>query len=137
MAGVPYLPAEQLVQLLRSDATLLVVDVRDADRAGGHIKGSKNVTAANLKSNVQRYVQEWRHFDKIVFHCMFSQVRGPSCALAFQRAAQATQPTDNSSSPQVYILQDGFIGFSKLHTSNTDLFEDFDTNTYGPGSVYD
>lgn len=94
--------ALELAQLLRSDATrdgVVVVDVRDLDRAGGHIRGSVNIHADDFVRNASKHSAEWKG-KKVVFHCMYSQQRGPRCARAFAQVA--------SPETQVFVLVGGF-----------------------------
>ena len=63
---------------------MLVVDVRDYDYTGGHIKGAVNITADEFSQDedVDALVQKVRAggHERVVFHCMLSQQRGPFCA---------------------------------------------------------
>lgn len=100
----------ELAQLIRAGASdVKVVDVRDIDRAGGHIKGSINIHAADFLEDTERYASEWSAGTRIVFHCMYSQVRGPECARALARANKALK-LENP--PVPYILVGGFRGMA-------------------------
>ncbi len=61
---------------------------------------------------------------QVVLHCMFSQQRGPRCALELARRLETT---DLSPSPQVYVLRGGFTGFVRHYKNETDLVEGFDS----------
>jgi Cdc25 family phosphatase len=84
-----------------------IVDVRDEDFAGGHIPGAHNVpseawerdaegtAAAVLAAHGQRRA--------VVFHCMQSRVRGPSCAARFSEYLEQ-QAVPGDKRPEVYVI---------------------------------
>lgn len=53
----------------------LVIDVRDGDRAGGHIAGSINEPSAKFLSGVDQLVSKAKDVPLVVFHCALSQIR--------------------------------------------------------------
>ena len=117
--------AFDLAVLLRDPETqpkVHVVDVRDSDRAGGHIKGSHHLPSESFLSNIDEYAVKWPKDSKIVFHCMMSQIRGPRCARAFARACKQHRGDD---APTVYILDQGFRYIAANHGSFSDIVEDF------------
>ncbi|EEQ45398.1 conserved hypothetical protein [Candida albicans WO-1] len=64
-----------------------VVDVRDSDFVGGHIKGCYHYPAANFHYTLNELYQKiyQNKIQDIVFYCALSQVRGPSSTLKFLR----------------------------------------------------
>ncbi len=95
----------ELAKLLREGAKdVIVVDVRDLDRAGGHVKGSVNIRAAEFQANAKKYAAEWTG-RKVVFYCMYSQIRGPTSAAAL---AQACIDLKLENPPVAYVLRGGF-----------------------------
>lgn len=60
---------------LTSGKDFLVVDVRDQDRAGGHIVGSVNKPSVEFQTSVDKLVKDTKEIPLIVFHCALSQVR--------------------------------------------------------------
>jgi len=94
-------------------AKVVVVDVRDSDHLGGHIKGSIWVPTAELDARIPELMRMHQDKDTIVFHCMLSQQRGPVSAIKFARAleaaankGQAQQTT--AQRPAVCVLEGGF-----------------------------
>lgn len=91
----------ELASLLRDPTTAsqtAVIDVRDSDHLGGHIRGSSWVPTSELEARIPELIRLHRDKHQVVFHCMLSQQRGPSSALKFTRAlarasASATEPT--------------------------------------------
>lgn len=62
----------------------MVLDVRDYDFAGGHIKGCINQPAADFEddTDVDKFIDQQLTPDvkTVIVHCALSQVRGPYCA---------------------------------------------------------
>ncbi|GIQ80835.1 hypothetical protein KIPB_004572 [Kipferlia bialata] len=83
---VTYITASQLSGWLRDASTRAschVVDVRQEDREAGWIKGSENVPIDRLDEQLEWLLGQNRQKSAIVFHCMYSQVRGPKAAMRF------------------------------------------------------
>jgi rhodanese-related sulfurtransferase len=60
---------------------MAVVDVRDDDYEGGHIKGCVHSPSASLLSGgVDQLREKLKDTPVVVFHCALSQVRGPKAA---------------------------------------------------------
>lgn len=66
-------------------ANIAVVDVRDSDHIGGHIRGSTWVPSSTLDYKIPELLRTLRDKDTVVFHCALSQQRGPSAALRYLR----------------------------------------------------
>lgn len=141
--NVSYIRPSALATLLRMqhdlpvvDRRIAVVDVRDDDHVGGHIAQSLHIPAATFMSNVDSYAREISQSnDVVVFHCAFSQVRGPKCARMFAQALarnseQLTSDTGSSRNPEVKVLEGGFAEFAKLYDQHSNLFTDFDRQFY-------
>ncbi len=78
---------EQLSSLLLSpDASkVAVIDVRDDDHVGGHIKSSTHVPSSSLDHRIPEIVRTMAGKEIVVFHCALSQQRGPAAALRYMR----------------------------------------------------
>jgi len=116
-----------------STSRVLVVDVRDEDRYGGHIAGSLHVPSSEFFERTQDIIQHieaaskegGQPVDKIVFHCMMSQQRGPKCArimaeaVAASSSSHSSSPSSTSSSsfPSIHILEGGFSGWVRYLNS--------------------
>ncbi|KAL8849678.1 MAG: hypothetical protein Q9221_005368 [Calogaya cf. arnoldii] len=80
------MPATALSALLLSPTTsakIAVIDVRDSDHAGGHIRSSIHVPSATLDYRLPELVRTLKGKEKVVFHCALSQQRGPGAALRY------------------------------------------------------
>lgn len=84
-----YISRETLSSKFTADQGLpsntAVVDVRDSDHIGGHIRGSTWVPSSQLDYKTPELVRELRDKEVVVFHCALSQQRGPSAALRYLR----------------------------------------------------
>lgn len=126
-----YITAEELAESLRGGReNVIVVDARDEDRAGGHIKGSVHTGSAEMMGNTRHYAQLWATADKVVFHCMMSQVRGPKCARLFTDALAHVVPKGETK-PAVFVLEGGFQQFARGRAQFMDLIEGWDVKYYG------
>lgn len=72
--------------LLKDPSSVAVIDVRDSDHIGGHIKSSTWVPMNELDARIPELLRVHGDKEKMVFHCMLSQQRGPSAALKVARA---------------------------------------------------
>lgn len=85
-----YVEAAALAETLRSGSTadVVVVDVRsDGEFTEGHITGAVNVPSERFTDadSLDKVATELSADSSktIIFHCMKSQVRGPTCARQF------------------------------------------------------
>jgi len=88
IATLPRVSASTLRGLLSSPASsssLAIVDVRDADHVGGHIKSSIHSPSTTLDYKVPELVRTLKDKRTVIFHCMLSQQRGPAAALRYAR----------------------------------------------------
>merc|ERR1711916_351159 len=85
--------AKELTTLLRNQVAkhspLLVIDVRDDYHHGGHFIASRNIPSASFDAQLPFLVQELQgnpDVTMVIFHCFYSQVRGPAAARRFHDA---------------------------------------------------
>lgn len=106
--------ATQLAEMLRSPSAPrpLIIDVRDSDFAGGHIRSAVNLPEDNFISDddVDAIVTKYKDEEMIVFHCMLSQVRGPSCARRFLNRMIVVL-ADQEKKLDVRVLTGGYQNF--------------------------
>jgi M-phase inducer tyrosine phosphatase len=118
---VPFISGDTMNRLLTGgygDAFkhTFVVDCRFAyEFCGGHIAGAINVTdPAMLK---EQFFSRILPNAAIVFHCEFSQSRGPEMASVFRRIDRKLNESSYPKLhyPHVYVLQRGFSDFSRAY----------------------
>eukprot|EP00747_Dinoflagellata_sp_TGD_P104334 gnl/TRDRNA2_/TRDRNA2_169223_c1_seq8.p1 gnl/TRDRNA2_/TRDRNA2_169223_c1~~gnl/TRDRNA2_/TRDRNA2_169223_c1_seq8.p1 ORF type:complete len:529 (+),score=96.38 gnl/TRDRNA2_/TRDRNA2_169223_c1_seq8:109-1695(+) len=110
-----YITREELAQCFRQP-NVQVIDVRNLDFFMGHIPGARHVPHMNFDKMLRPLAREFAHSGKtVVFHCMNSQHRGPSCA---QRLQSYLDMFFYQPACQVKVLRGGFQnwqrGFARL-----------------------
>ena len=110
-------------------AKFAVVDVRDSDYAGGHIKGCYHYPAnefASLLPDLRMKLEE-NKIENVVFHCALSQARGPKAALLFLRTAEDAPPKTGleSRNVNVYVMEGGFTSWARKYGEDSLVTEGF------------
>ena len=105
-----YIEPTELIKIIE---TVLIVDVRDDDYIAGHILNSVNIRSREfiqlVESNSSELLELFNKYKTLVFHCAYSQVRGPKCAnYAFQMLKR-----NNKSFVEVKVLKGGYIEFCR------------------------
>jgi hypothetical protein len=116
------LQPSELAMVLRDEspsaaAKPLIIDVRGEDFEGGHIRSAVNVPEDDFEDDddVDALVTKYKDQERIVFHCMMSQVRGPKCARRFlSRMAVVLDGQEHQ--PRVEVLTGGFQLFERVRT---------------------
>lgn len=144
LSAPSYISPKDLAQVLRSPALVagkdyLIIDVRQADYAGGHIKGCRNIPIEKFLDDMDHHIDTLHQIPTLYFHCMLSQVRGPKAAQRYYGALLHMQSPSaahvskesirNATGQTIKIIQGGIAHFSKQYP---DLMEDFD-----PDLLYD
>jgi Cdc25 family phosphatase len=123
-----FISADELVGLLtKSENHVLVIDVREQDREGGHIRKSVNCPAFAFGDHTCRDILQLAKIQSkkyIVFHCAYSQQRGPTCARYFMNYCKAHQELTDGSI-DCFILERGMNGF-KAQYRGTEWIEGCD-----------
>lgn len=87
---ISYIQPSELERLISDEAErskIVIIDVRDDDFIGGHIKGAVNAPTHNFDNDqyIDKLIKNVSSAKTIVFHCYKSQQRGPFCAKQFTR----------------------------------------------------
>ena len=116
MSSPSYMTKETLAELLgaRSASSVAIIDVRDEDHVGGHIKGSQHVPSTTLDYNMPELVRTLKDKEKVVFHCLLSQQRGPSAARAYCRERDRLADSEGNKQ-EVFVLEGGFGQWQKKY----------------------
>ena len=138
LSDLIYLTPQDLASCLSSPTTAsktTVIDVRDDDHIGGHIKGSLWVPVQQLDARIPELIRLTKDKEKVVFHCMLSQQRGPSSALKFLRRLRLKQEKEGKESeeykgqsegnegPTVAVLNGGFGAWQARYGEDEKLTE--------------
>lgn len=104
----------------------LTVDVRDEDVAGGMIHCAVNEPSETFNQRLPALIDEWTGIKNIVFHCMYSQIRGPKAARRYMRAVNGKNPDQ-----KVHVLVGGFRGWYNVYGHGMpDLIKDYDAKYF-------
>lgn len=114
MATLKRMSREELSALLLSpDASkVAVIDVRDDDYVGGHIKSSTHIPSSSLDHRVPNIVRTMAGKEVVVFHCALSQQRGPAAALRYVRERERKMKDgkmDKETGPPGIGIKDGCV----------------------------
>jgi rhodanese-related sulfurtransferase len=102
---------------------LVVVDVRDDDYAGGHVRGGVRAPSSSLDHALPELARRLRGARAVVFHCALSQQRGPAAALRYARerarmgldrggeaaAAGDAKGEEEGEKQEIFVLEGGFV----------------------------
>ncbi|KAK3192114.1 Cdc25 phosphatase Ibp1 [Lecanicillium sp. MT-2017a] len=100
--------SEKLIAGLdESNPSVAVVDVRDDDYIGGHIKGCIHIPSQQLDAMMPTLIRRLQDKKTVVFHCALSQQRGPSAALRYLREGNPPE------GQEVVVLDRGFSGWQE------------------------
>lgn len=150
ISSLKYIKPADLAASLRADQSrskVAIVDVRDNDHVGGSIKGSQWVPINQLDARMPELLRVNSDKDRVVFHCMLSQQRGPKAALAYARAKASQKekhankedtpdqvPADtkassagpgNVSEQEVCVLEGGFRAWQAYYGEDKNMTEGY------------
>ncbi|KAA8901791.1 Rhodanese-like domain-containing protein [Sphaerosporella brunnea] len=126
---------ERLSTLLLTQPTeqkVAVVDVRDSDHIGGHIKSSRHVPSGTLNYSLPELVRTLKQTEKVVFHCVHSQERGPNAAQKYIRERERTLG-DAVKHQEIYVLDGGFAKWQEKFGEDERLTENYDKQLWAEG----
>ncbi|KAI9748631.1 MAG: hypothetical protein M4579_007162 [Chaenotheca gracillima] len=108
--------------------SLTIIDVRDDDHVGGHIRSSRHVPSTTLSYRLPELVRTLADQDIVVFHCSLSQQRGPGAGLGYLREKERLKPTAGKESTagkeqEVYVLDGGFTKWQEKYGPDERLTE--------------
>jgi Cdc25 family phosphatase len=122
LQDLEYIQPLDLAARLQNDTDdTVVVDCRDDDFEGGHIKGCTHASSESLEDDAVlcNLVKIIRGHARVVVHCMKSQQRGPMVAfrlinrLAIILEEEQEQRTTSTNKPSILVLRGGYEGFVK------------------------
>lgn len=108
-----FITSGDLTELIKQKETsnnqLKLVDVRDVDFKGGHIKGAVNITIDNFESEIflNDFLEECKeeNINNIVYYCQYGQVRSVK---AYDRTKKYIDDNKCNIGANIYVLQGGF-----------------------------
>lgn len=119
------------------NGSLAIVDVRDSDYIGGHIRGCINVPSPSLDWKMPELVRQLKDKEIVVFHCALSQQRGPSAALSYLGEKERVSPVkkdkaseEQEQKQQVYVLEGGFVKWQEKYGEDERLTEGYEKDIW-------
>jgi Cdc25 family phosphatase len=167
LADLQYIDRDTLASKFKETQALpantAVVDVRDSDHIGGHIKGSTWIPSSQLDYKTPELVRTLRDKEVVVFHCALSQQRGPSAALRYLREKERLDPGakleskgevkeegvaaqekneesgkeaegEGKAAQRVYVLRGGFTEWQEKYGEDSKLTEGYQKDIWEFGS---
>ncbi|KAI1635036.1 Rhodanese-like protein [Biscogniauxia mediterranea] len=143
VSSIERITAARLADLLLAakpapDPGIAVVDVRDDDFIGGHIKSCLHFPTRSLDATMPTLLRKLADKHTVVFHCALSQQRGPAAALRYLRHREAAAGTSGGSEEKkeeggkeekqkqkVYVLDRGFVGWQEQYGLDERLTEGY------------
>lgn len=118
-----------------SPGKFAVVDVRDSDYVGGHIKGSYHYPSGNFLETLPELRQKLIDdgIQDVVFHCALSQARGPSATLKFLGSLeQVKDPKQIEFFNQlsVWVLKGGFTAWQREYGADETVTEGYEKDIW-------
>ncbi|KAJ6256342.1 hypothetical protein Dda_8840 [Drechslerella dactyloides] len=128
-----------------------VVDVRDTDHIGGHIRSSIHSPSSVFTVTLDTLLHTLKPYDAVIFHCALSQQRGPSAAIKYLRAKRALEQQRRLASSdeeeellygsvkggkdaqEVYVLDGGFVRWQEKYGEDERLTESYDKELWSMG----
>jgi Cdc25 family phosphatase len=144
MPKVEYLSRAELAEIIKlGKECISIIDVRDEDFVGGHIKGAINSPSEDLEDDDELEAlvgkvclgKRRNKCSKVVFHCMKSQERGPTCARRFANKLsllmdEETEENSDNKLPTIFVLQGGFEEFAAAYSNDIALCDDINTTKW-------
>ncbi|KAI0095778.1 Rhodanese-like protein [Nemania sp. FL0031] len=117
------------------EGNIAIVDVRDDDHIGGHIRSSLHFPSRSLDATMPTLLRKLADKEVVVFHCALSQQRGPGAALRYLREKEAMRALSGGEatgaeesqkkSQKVYVLDRGFVGWQEVYGLDERLTEGY------------
>ncbi|GAO18950.1 uncharacterized protein UV8b_05003 [Ustilaginoidea virens] len=129
--------SEKILQEMGSpNPSYAIIDVRDDDYIGGHIKGCTNIPSIQLDAMMPTLVRKLKDTKTVVFHCALSQQRGPSAALKYAREREALlkrlgEDGRSNVDQEVVVLDKGFVGWQDVYGEDERLTEGYVKDVWG------
>ncbi|KAJ9664556.1 Cdc25 phosphatase Ibp1 [Neophaeococcomyces mojaviensis] len=114
-------------------STTAVIDVRDNDYIGGHIKGSQHVPINQFDARLPELLRVNKDKQRVVFHCMLSQQRGPKAALTYARAKQSAAEKEMKEKLEKEVAEE--VEAKDEEKEKRDGWEDVDVSDRAAGRI--
>eukprot|EP00761_Pharyngomonas_kirbyi_P013347 gb/GECH01013375.1/.p1 GENE.gb/GECH01013375.1/~~gb/GECH01013375.1/.p1 ORF type:complete len:160 (+),score=44.38 gb/GECH01013375.1/:1-480(+) len=128
--------ADTLIQGLENNPDeWLIIDVRDVDFDGGHIPSCLHIPFSEFEQHLNEVLEQCQERKHVVFYCMYSQQRGPSCA-SILASKLADTPLPNNSTLEINVLNGGFHEWCKRFKDDPHLVEGYAPEFWDENGVH-
>ncbi|KAH8729108.1 Rhodanese-like domain-containing protein [Phaeosphaeriaceae sp. PMI808] len=152
ISDLTFISREDLAQELQATdtpSTLAIIDVRDSDHVGGHIRGSTWVPSNELDYKMPELLRTLKGKETVVFHCALSQQRGPNAALRYAREKARVEEgegkegekeeekegeTKKKPKQKVVVLSGGFTEWQEKYGADKGLTEGWEKSIWEWGT---
>ncbi|KAJ5666142.1 uncharacterized protein N7477_008590 [Penicillium maclennaniae] len=136
IATLSQISRDTLAALLSAETPankLAIIDVRDSDHIGGHIRSSTWVPSSSLDVRMPELIRTLKDTEKVVFHCALSQQRGPSAALRYAREREQVYGPEEFKRQEIFVLEGGFVKWQEKYGPDQKLTEAFAADIWQEG----
>lgn len=136
ISSLTQISREGLAELLLTSPqpNIAIIDVRDVDHVGGHIKGSTWVPNNTLEFMMPELLRTLKDKDKVIFHCALSQQRGPSAALKYAREREELAGKllgdSEKKDQEICVLVGGFNMWQAKYGEDKRLTEEYEKDIW-------
>lgn len=122
--------------LPNGEGKFAVIDVRESDYVGGHIRGCYHYPAGQFADTLPNLRERLfnNKINDVVFHCALSQARGPSSSLKFLRSLnEVDDPSQIEffNNINVWVLFGGFNRWQAEFGEDEAVTEGYDKELWG------
>lgn len=110
-----YISQNLLKNKIENNSNILIIDVRDDDYIGGHIKNSIHIPSIDFDVRIKEILWLIDTADEIILHCQESIIRSPRCAKLLSLITNK----------KLFILEGGFDKWVRKFWK-TNLVKDYD-----------
>jgi Cdc25 family phosphatase len=122
MLGINYVSPFQVKGMVEAAAwggrDFVIVDLRDADFAGGHIPGCEHIPSKTFIPTLDGIISRLQGKRMVIFHCLISMHRAPTCAKLYKERLMAM-----GRSQDVAVVEGGFHSWREQFSGNPRLIE--------------
>ncbi|KAF9452935.1 hypothetical protein P691DRAFT_695943 [Macrolepiota fuliginosa MF-IS2] len=137
-----YITKDELAEMMKDETLVMkkdyvVIDVRDEDRAGGHIIGSISRPSAEFHTGIDQLIKTTKDVPLVIFHCALSQMRYVLLSRNMYEETRNNILWGDAAveKQQVAVLRDGFVGFQDKYRHDPKLVEKWDKEVWAPNVI--
>ena len=79
---------KKMIDSNKNDFVIIDVRTKQFDFGGGNIKNSINIASNIFESKIHKTIMKYINYKSVIFHCMYSQMRGPTICNIYYNCLQ-------------------------------------------------